>query len=86
MVPVVMGKKVRQNPHVQRLEVFSPSSVEDFISKWPQRVAVPQLEALIAETLQHLEMIAVNVLVVLISKWYSDPGAITPLVDAALDL
>jgi hypothetical protein len=65
---------------------FSPSSVEDFISKLPQRVAAPQLEALIAETLQHLEMIAVNVLVVLISKRYSDPGAITPLVDAALNL
>jgi hypothetical protein len=69
---------------VQR--VFSPSSVENFISKLPQRVAAPQLEALIAETLQHLEMIAVNVLVVLISERYSDPGAITPLVDAALNL
>jgi hypothetical protein len=69
---------------VQR--VFSLSSVEDFISKLPQRVAAPQLEALIAETLQHLEMIAVNVLVVLISKRYPDPGAITPLVDAALNL
>jgi hypothetical protein len=31
-------------------------------------------------------MIAVNVLVVLIGKRYSDPGAITPLVDAALYL
>jgi hypothetical protein len=31
-------------------------------------------------------MIAVNVLVVLISKRYSGPGAITPLVDAALNL
>jgi hypothetical protein len=66
--------------------VFSPSSVEDFISKLPQRVAASQLEALIAETLQHLEMFAVNILVVLISKRYSDPGAITPLVDAALNL
>jgi hypothetical protein len=67
-------------------QVFSPSSVEDFVSKLPQRVAAPQLEALFAETLQHLEMIAVNVLVALIGKRYSDPGAITPLVDAALNL
>jgi len=52
----------------------------------PQRVAAPQFEALIAETPQHLEMIAVNVLVVLMIKRYSDPGAITPLVDAALNL
>jgi hypothetical protein len=66
--------------------VFSPSSVEDIISKLPQRIAAPQLEALIAETLQHLEIIAVNVLVVPISKRYSDPGSITPLVDAALNL
>ena len=65
---------------------LSPSSVEDIIPKLPQRVAVPQLEALIAKTFQHLEVIAINVLVVSISKRYSDPGAITPLVDAALDL
>jgi len=66
--------------------VFSPSSVEDVIPKLPQRVAAPQLEALVAKTLQHLEMIAVNVLVILISKRYSDPGAVTPLVDAAFNL
>lgn len=84
MVPVVMGKGLNEYPHVQR--VFSPSSVKDIISKLPQRVAASQFEALIAETLQHFEMIAVNVLVVLISKRYSDPRAITPLVDAALNL
>lgn len=84
MVPVVMGKRINEYPRVQR--EFSPSSVEDIISKLPQRVAAPQLEALVAEILQHLEMIAVNVLVVFISKRYSDPRAITPLVDAALNL
>jgi hypothetical protein len=52
----------------------------------PQRVAAPQLEALVTETLQRLEMIAVNLLVVLIGKRYSDPRPITPLVDAALYL
>jgi hypothetical protein len=31
-------------------------------------------------------VIAVNLLVVLIGKGYSDPGAVTPLVDAALYL
>jgi hypothetical protein len=67
-------------------QAFSPSPVEDLISKLPQRVAATQLKALLAETLQHLEMIAVNVLVVLISERDYDPGTITPLVNAALNL
>ena len=50
MVPVVMGKGLDGNLMCNSL-VFSPSSVEDFISKLLQRVAAPQLEALITETL-----------------------------------
>jgi hypothetical protein len=63
-----------------------PSSVVDVRSELPQWVAAPQFDPLITETLHRLEMIAVNALVVLIGKRYSDPGTITPLVDAALYL
>ena len=58
----------------------------DLRSELPQRVAAPQLEALITETLQRVEVITVNLLVVPIGKRYFNPGAMAPLVYAALYL
>ena len=61
----------------------------DLRSELPQRVAAPQLEALIGlitETLQRVEVITVNLLVVPIGKRYFNPGAMAPLIYAALYL
>lgn len=63
-----------------------PPFVKDLRSELPQRVAAPQLEALITETLQRVEVITVNLLVVPIGKRYFNPGAMAPLVYAALYL
>jgi hypothetical protein len=86
MITVAIGKNDQTTlaPHVE--EPILPSFVEDFGSELPQRVTVTKIEALVAEALHRTEVVDVNLLVVLIGKRDSGPGATTPLVDAALYL